>query len=252
MLALAAGLLLFLLLFFGARFLADADPGSLARTIRRFAWAVLFVIGAGLLVSGLLIVAIPLAAIGYFLLRRQGGIRFGGSFGGPGLGGANRTRQRRARKSFVRTQSLEMELDHDTGTMDGRCLCGRYAGRSLSSMSLTELRTLAGELQHGDAQEAALIQAYLDQRAPGWRTDSASSGGGPGGGANNGRRRSAASGQMSVDEAYEVLGLSRSATEDDIRTAHRKLMKKVHPDQGGSTYLAARINEAKEVLLSVR
>jgi hypothetical protein len=54
---------------------------------------------------------------------------------------------------------------------------------------------------------------------------------------------------MGVEEAYRVLGLSPGATRDDIQTAHRDLIKRNHPDQGGSTYIAAKVNEAKDVLL---
>jgi len=138
-------------------------------------------------------------------------------------------------------------LDHDTGEMEGRCLKGRFAGRMLSSLSETELLVLLEELRATDAQGASLIEAYLDRRAPGWR---------------EGRVEEAAKEQaraprggrirMSREEAYEVLGLKKGASEDEIRAAHRKLMMKLHPDQGGSTYLAARINEAKDVLLGGR
>lgn len=262
------GLAVFLLVLFGSRYFAYADTSTLARNIRRFSGVLLFIIGALLLLPGLLVIAIPLGLFGLSFLRRNGGIRFGGPFGGlgfgQGLGGAGAQR-RAGQRSFVRTAHLEMTLDHDTGRVDGGCIAGRFAGRALASLSVPELRMLLGELR-GDPQEAALLQAYLNQRAPGWQGGqtgpgaqgragpngrAGSQGWGGQGRAGPGGRRAASSGRMSVDEAYDVLGLRRGATKDDIRHAHRQLMKKVHPDQGGSTYLAARINEAKEVLMAV-
>ncbi|MEG6509766.1 DnaJ domain-containing protein [Methyloligella sp. 2.7D] len=254
MYAILGAIALFLLLYFGSHILARMDAHELARRIRRFGWIVLFVLAGLLLIPGLLVLSIPLAILGYTMLRRGGGgFRLGGGFGGPfGAGGyGQRSQKRPGQKSFVRTAHLEMALDHDTGQVDGQCVSGKFAGRPLSSMNLEELKELAMALQQGDPQEAALLAAYLNQRFPDWQAGAAGAGA-AGAGGYNGARARRATGGMSIDEAYEVLGVERSASKDEIRSAHRNLMKKVHPDQGGSTYLAARINEAKEVLLSVR
>jgi hypothetical protein len=144
-------------------------------------------------------------------------------------------------KSGVRTGSLEMVLDHDSGLMEGQCLKGQFAGRQLSALTESELLHLLEELRGADAQGAVLIEAYLDRRSRSWRKRKAE------GRQNKSPHRGAS---MTASEAYDVLGLKPGAKEGEIRAAHRRLMMKFHPDQGGSTYLAARINEAKEVLLA--
>jgi hypothetical protein len=148
-------------------------------------------------------------------------------------------------KSGVRTAMLEMVLDHDSGRMEGKCLKGRFAGRSLSSLSCNNLFELLRELRATDAQGVLLLEAYLDRQFRSWRERHATDDEEPKSSAWHDRRHG-----MTVNEAYDVLGLKLGATNTDIRAAHRKLMMKFHPDQGGSTYFAARINEAKEVLLS--
>jgi DnaJ-domain-containing protein 1 len=137
-----------------------------------------------------------------------------------------------------------MELDHDSGRMEGQCLKGPFAGRALSSLHHDELLQLLKELRVTDHQGALLIEAYLDRRSPGWRdrqSDRAARGGS--------RQPGVLHGRMTTEEAYEVLGLEANARETEIRAAHRRLMMKLHPDQGGTTYFACRINEAKDVLL---
>ena len=155
----------------------------------------------------------------------------------PGLGA--RTQKSRGQVSRVRSAFLEMELDHDTGAMRGRILAGRHEGVTLDVL---DVPTIVGFLPEIDEESRALLVAYLDRREPRWREnakgDTAAGHGSPRGSA-----------KMTEEEAYQILGVQPGASPEDISRAHRTLMKKLHPDQGGSTYLAARVNEAKDVLL---
>jgi len=188
--------------------------------------------------------AIPvLLAVAAFLFVITFGHRFGLQMG-PLNGPFRASRKSPGQKSGVRTEALQMELDHDSGRMEGRCLKGQFAGRALSSLSHDELLQLLEGLRATDPQGALLIEAYLDRRSHRWRdrrSDDAARG--------EPRQPRGPHGRMTSKEAYDVLGLEPGAKVEAIRAAHRRLMMKLHPDQGGSTYLASRINEAKEVLL---
>jgi DnaJ-domain-containing protein 1 len=112
----------------------------------------------------------------------------------------------------------------------------------LSKLSQAELVALYKELA-GDLESRQLLEAYLDSRFPIWRKNAQPNlgkglGGTPG------------SGPMTKEEAYKILGLEAGAAAADVREAHRRLMQRLHPDVGGSSFLAARINKAKDVLLS--
>ncbi len=146
------------------------------------------------------------------------------------------------RRSMVRSAALEMELDHQTGKMTGRVLAGTFEGRDLDTLDAPALERLAFEIA-ADPESRSLLEVYLDRRMPGWREHVKAE-------AAAGRRRPTDTGAMSEEEAYQILGLPKGAGEPEIRAAHRRLMKKVHPDSGGSNFLAARINEAKDRLLS--
>jgi len=188
---------------------------------------------AGVLgVRGRLDIAIPLGLTGLGLLGWL-------PWSIPGI--AARTQKRAGQMSRVRSAFVEMELDHDTGAMRGRVLAGRHEGAMLDAL---DVATLTGFLSEIDEESRALLMAYLDRREPRWRedaqADAATSTRGPGW---------SGGGKMTEEEAYQILGVQPGASAEDIGRAHRALMKKLHPDQGGSTYLAARVNEAKEVLL---
>jgi hypothetical protein len=142
-------------------------------------------------------------------------------------------------RTTTETRYLRMELRHTTGEISGVVLQGPYAGRDLQSMKPAELATLHRECVQEDRDSAALLEAYLERvHGPDWRSRA---------GASN--SRSASSSRMTSDEAYEILGLTPGASRDAIIQAHRRLMQRMHPDRGGSDYLAAKINGAKDTLL---
>ena len=150
------------------------------------------------------------------------------------------------RTSTVRSRFLEMRLDHDTEDLTGTVIEGSFKGRELEDMSMPDLIALLDELSAQDAKSAELLETYLDRTQPSdWRDswNRADSGG------DSQTDSPPRSGTMTVDEARDILGVDESATEDEIVAAHRRLMKINHPDRGGSTYLAAKINQAKDMLL---
>lgn len=146
------------------------------------------------------------------------------------------------RHSLVRTAALEMELDHDTGRLEGLVLAGRSEGKMLGAMNLTDLGQLYQELAV-DPDSRQLLETYLDGRFPTWRLDTQTYRG-------ERLRVTPSPGAMTKEEAYKILGLETGAAATDVRKAHRRLMQRLHPDVGNASFLAARINEAKDILLS--
>jgi hypothetical protein len=175
-----------------------------------------------------------------FLLGAVAAWLFGWSkFGFPGFG--RRTAKTPGAMSRVRSAMIEMELDHDTGAMNGTVLAGAFAGRTLNDMPEEALRRLHADCARADVDGVRLLEAYFDRRFPRWREDAHAHA--------HPRGAQPQTGAMTEEEAYQILGLQPGAGAEDVRRAHRALMKKLHPDQGGSTYLAARVNQAKEILL---
>lgn len=206
-----------------------ADPARLASAMRTFGPVLLALIGVAMLLVGRqglggLILSAALAWYGSMRMKRP------------------TAKLEPGKHSTVRTAALEMELDHDTGSLEGLVLAGRHEGKMLGTMGLAELQQLYRELP-GDPESRQLLETYLDGRFPVWRKDAEADGG-------EGLGVSPGSGSMTKEEAYKILGLEAGAAAADVRKAHRRLMQRLHPDIGGTSFLAARINEAKDVLLS--
>jgi hypothetical protein len=219
-LALLAGLLLLVYLF------VNADPAKLVRGLKWTGIGVAAVIFLYLLLSERFqFIWLPLAmAVPY--LRR-----FRSLFGGLGSGGG--------KTSAVATPYLRMSLDHDTGAMTGTVLSGQFAGMRLDELSRRDLLDLLRECRAADEEGGRLVEAYLDRFHPDWRDDFAGGRGAP----------RSAGGDMTVEEAYDILGLDPGADAAAIKAAHHRLMMQLHPDHGGTDYLATKINRARDVLL---
>ena len=140
-------------------------------------------------------------------------------------------------QSEITTRFLHVVLIHDTGMMDGRVLEGSLEGSQLTDLSTGQLQTLMEECRI-DRDSLNVLQAYLDREHAGWQGKDGES-----------ENQPFESGEMTDQQALEVLGLNPGASKEDIINSHRRLMQKMHPDRGGSTYLATRINQAKDKLL---
>jgi hypothetical protein len=217
----------------GIAWFLRANPSSLARGMRM----VLVVLGAiavgGMLIFGLRFLPSLLPELFGLaglvitgLIARALRNRPSGGFSSPGTG----------RRTEVHTAFLKAWIDHGTGDVGGTVLTGRFAGRTLDRLSDSELLELHEECR-SDADSVRVMEAYLDRRLNvDWRTEKQPPPRGP---------RT----DMTREEALAVLGLAEGATEEEIKAAHRRLIRRTHPDAGGTADLAARINRAKDVLV---
>ena len=144
------------------------------------------------------------------------------------------------RKSTVRSSYLEMELDHDTGELDGQIIAGSMQGTRLSRLSEEELLVFLEEIK-SDPESVSLLESFLNRYHQGWQNKAQSS--------ESSWDESSNSGTMSKQEARQILGVTPDASREEILDAYRRLIKRVHPDSGGSPFLAAKINAAKAILL---
>jgi hypothetical protein len=229
------GMILLFLLLTAIKQFSRLDAAAAARLVRH-GGGVLGMIGALLL---LLRGRIGLAAALANMVANFAGWRpmGGGRSAFRNVGSAATS----GRLTTARSAMIEMRLDHDSGAMTGSVLAGAYAGRTLETLSRPELLSLRAELGRDDPDGVTLLEAYLDRRFAGWREAEQSQG--------QARGSGGVSGAMSRREAYAILGLPEGASAEEIIRAHRTLMKKFHPDHGGSTALAARVNQAKDVLM---
>lgn len=235
------GILLLAALIFFAQWFGRTEPARAAQALKWTLGAAAVGVAIFLAATGRLAGAVAaIAALAPLLLHGRSLWRRVKSAGGPSGG----------QRSTVETAMLRMILDHDSGTIAGDVMAGEFKGRKLEDLSLSNLLDLLGDCRSHDPQAASLLEAYLDKRfGDSWRQSGRQSGRNSGQG--GGQESSAARGRtaMTREEAYEILGLAPGATENEIKAAYHRLMLKLHPDQGGSNYLAAKINQARDILL---
>lgn len=207
---------------------AKMPPQAARNFLQKLGGGAIIAFSGLLALRGQMQIAVPVFLFGAGLIGKTSVFPNGFSWGGKTSG----------QKSRVATSLLAMELAHDSGSMDGEVLSGPSKGRRLSQLDEKDLRAFHMLCTASADQSRALLEAWLDRSKPEWRGawgQAAASGKSP-------------SGPMSREEALAVLGLKAGASEEEIRSAHRRLMKDFHPDKGGSDYLASKINAAKDIL----
>jgi hypothetical protein len=212
---------------------AARRPGNL-RKLGRLA---LLIIGSMVILSGIVsaprmaVITLALGLVGYMILGRRG-LRSSPSGQGASAGGAS---------ANVSTSWFDASLDTSTGEMDAVIKRGRFSSQSFNTLSEASLQTLYQEVaQSGDGESLRILEAYGERRFgdPDWAIK-------------HSRAAGSTEDKMTLELAYEVLGLTQEATREDVIAAHRNLIGGVHPDRGGSSYLAAAINRARDKLLEM-
>ena len=219
-----------------ASWLGKASPAQRGRALKLIvlygiAGALLLLVVTGRIPWMFALISAAVPWLQRFLVAKQAWNMFKSSRG-PSTG----------KSSTVETVVLRMTLDHDSGDLDGEVISGPFSGRGLTDLSEAQLLELLRDCRARDAQSAALLEAYLDRtRGDSWRdADETTDHDIP----------PKAQGAMSASQAAEILGVSTEASDEEITTAHRRLIQKLHTDRGGTDYLAALINEARDTLIS--
>ncbi len=242
------GVCVFLAMILAGRWFAAADPKVLAKTLKWGVLGILLALVTFLALTGRLAFAAPLAiAAFWWLMRKAVKLPFGTGATRPGPAySSDFGSSSQDGSSEVTTEYLRMTLNHDSGGISGEVLKGTHRGRQLNELSLPDAVEVLRECRATDPQGAALLETYLDRtEGPEWRAEAGykSSAHGDAG------EQPGENGPMTREEAFEILGLKPGATAEEIKDSHHRLMLKIHPDQGGSTYLASKINQAKDLLL---
>ena len=228
-------LLIAIVVLFGGlwmiRKMGKLGPAGASTFIQKIAGVGIMGVSGLLLLRGQMNVATALFAVGAGLFGKSSIFPNGFNWGKAKSSGQTST---------VTTSLLAMVLDHDSGEMAGHVVSGPFAGRSLSELNDIELRSFYVSCQTAQDQSLALLEAWIARVKPNWR----------GGDSEQARSKRTAQ-SLSKNDAYDLLGLKPGASIDQIKAAHKRLMKEFHPDKGGTDYLAAKINEAKDVLLAV-
>ena len=237
MFPLLVGVIILVSLMMIARWVAVAPPTTVLRTAKWTGAALLVGGGALLLATGRLSWALAaLAALVPWLVRL---LQLHNVFRAvrSGFARVSRGRAQPGRSSSVETRFLRMVLDHDSGRLSGEILDGPYRGRQLSQLAFDQAMDLHRQCA-ADLQSIQVLEAWLERTWPDWRQAASAE-----------PPRGAGSAGMDRKEAYAVLGLEAGASAEEIKAAYHKLMGRVHPDHGGSNYLAAKLNQAKALLL---
>jgi hypothetical protein len=138
-------------------------------------------------------------------------------------------------QSHLTTQVLNMILDHDNNQLHGEVIQGPLKGSQLDHLEMEQLRSLLDYCYQQELDSANLLVSYLEHRfGQDWQDTSSS----------------VSKSKLEIDEAYAILGLQTGASKEEVVKAHRSMIQKVHPDRGGSDYLAAQINEAKDRIIN--